>query len=431
MRPQVQGTVVVLENKTGRILAMTGGFSYPLSQLNRATQAVRQPGSAIKPLAYLAALGKGLQPNTLVTDEAITLPPIGGGRSRADYWTPQNYDGSVGRHADLAQRAGEFAQSCYRPSARRRHREEAGSQSRSALRVSRSRRRSIANACDIIRSCSAPSRCGRSILPPSMRRSPTRACARHLMWWNRSSAMAKPSIVMNRRRRSRSIPSTVPPSINSRPCCRGCWRAAPRDRSRGLHPYVAGKTGTSDEENDAWFVGFTNDVTVAVWVGYDNADRQAPYSRRRVDRRQHCGSDLRAGDAGSVGQCRAQDRTCAAVTGGRAAAHLQIDRLRRSRNCGQRRQGDDRVLPGRRQRQGRQHPISAGVAREVHMQARSAPRRRAEPRRAARTARSDESNTAPVARSLARRLGMGRLGMAIPARADPGHFWGGQRTWYG
>src|SRR5262249_25755102 len=62
VRPVVQGTVVVLENKTGRILAMTGGFSYPLSQLNRTTQAVRQPGSAIKPLSYLAALGKGLQP---------------------------------------------------------------------------------------------------------------------------------------------------------------------------------------------------------------------------------------------------------------------------------------------------------------------------------------------------------------------------------
>jgi membrane carboxypeptidase/penicillin-binding protein len=66
----VQGTVVVLENKTGRVLAMTGGFSYPQSQLNRATQAVRQPGSAIKPLSYLAALGKGLQPNTLISISA-------------------------------------------------------------------------------------------------------------------------------------------------------------------------------------------------------------------------------------------------------------------------------------------------------------------------------------------------------------------------
>jgi membrane carboxypeptidase/penicillin-binding protein len=79
VRPKVQGTVVVLENKTGRILAMAGGFSYPLSQLNRATQSVRQPGSAIKPLSYLAALGHGLQPNTLISDSAITLPPINAG----------------------------------------------------------------------------------------------------------------------------------------------------------------------------------------------------------------------------------------------------------------------------------------------------------------------------------------------------------------
>src|SRR5262244_2944284 len=91
VRPLVQGTVVALENRTGRILAMTGGFSYPLSQLNRATQAVRQPGSAIKPLSYLAALGKGLQPNTLISDNPITLPPIAGAR---DYWTPKNYDRS-------------------------------------------------------------------------------------------------------------------------------------------------------------------------------------------------------------------------------------------------------------------------------------------------------------------------------------------------
>src|SRR6202011_621864 len=96
VRPTVQGTVVVLENKTGRVLAMAGGFSYPLSQLNRATQSVRQPGSAIKPLSYLAALGAGLQPNTLVEDEEITLPPIGGGKREQDYWSPKNYDGSSG-----------------------------------------------------------------------------------------------------------------------------------------------------------------------------------------------------------------------------------------------------------------------------------------------------------------------------------------------
>ena len=91
VRPEVQGTAVVLDNKTGRILAMAGGFSYPLSQLNRATQAQRQPGSAIKPLSYLAGLENGLQPNTLIRDEPITFPPIGGGRGEG--WSPKNYEG--------------------------------------------------------------------------------------------------------------------------------------------------------------------------------------------------------------------------------------------------------------------------------------------------------------------------------------------------
>ena len=78
MRPTVQGVAVVLENRTGRVLAMAGGFSYPLSQLNRVTQARRQPGSSFKPMTYLAALNSGLQPNTLVDDAPITYPPIGG-----------------------------------------------------------------------------------------------------------------------------------------------------------------------------------------------------------------------------------------------------------------------------------------------------------------------------------------------------------------
>ena len=99
-RPQVQGTAIVLENKTGRILAMAGGFSYPLSQLNRATQAQRQPGSAIKPLSYLAALENGLQPNTLIQDEPITFPPIGG---RGDSWSPKNYEGGASGIVTLRQ----------------------------------------------------------------------------------------------------------------------------------------------------------------------------------------------------------------------------------------------------------------------------------------------------------------------------------------
>ena len=130
-----RAAVVVLENKTGRVLAMSGGFSYPLSQLNRATQAMRQPGSAIKPLSYLAALGKGLQPNTLVlrrTDHAAAdrRRP----RPRAGLLDAEELRRRLRRHVDLAPRAGEFAQSRDRASPRRRHRKQAGSQPQPPVR---------------------------------------------------------------------------------------------------------------------------------------------------------------------------------------------------------------------------------------------------------------------------------------------------------
>src|ERR1700761_2140448 len=104
VRPTVQGAALVLQNKTGRILAMTGSFSYPLSQLNRTWQTERQPGSAIKPVTYLTALQKGLQPNTLIPNDPITLPPIGenpgivayGGDREEDYWSPRNAGYSSG-----------------------------------------------------------------------------------------------------------------------------------------------------------------------------------------------------------------------------------------------------------------------------------------------------------------------------------------------
>src|SRR5205814_1834837 len=97
IRPTVQGAALVLGNETGRILAMAGGFSYPASQLNRVVQSLRQPGSTLKPLTYLAALRKGLQPNTLVMDEPITLAPIGatGSARQRGFWSPRNYDGGA------------------------------------------------------------------------------------------------------------------------------------------------------------------------------------------------------------------------------------------------------------------------------------------------------------------------------------------------
>ena len=170
---------------TGRVLAMAGGFSYPLSQLNRVTQSRRQPGSSFKPMTYLAALNSGLQPNTLVDDAPITYPPIGGANAihapDTDYWSPHNYDGGYSGTMTMRRALEHIEEPGDGAPARRRHRQRAEPEPRRDLQARRSRRMSIRNASGTIRSCSAPSRCGRSTSPASMPRSPTRANARRRM----------------------------------------------------------------------------------------------------------------------------------------------------------------------------------------------------------------------------------------------------------
>jgi len=87
--PEVSGAIVAMDPHTGRVFAMTGGWSYKQSEFNRATQAMRQPGSSFKPIVYLAALDSGYTPSTVVLDAPVIvdqgpgLPP----------WSPKNYGG--------------------------------------------------------------------------------------------------------------------------------------------------------------------------------------------------------------------------------------------------------------------------------------------------------------------------------------------------
>jgi penicillin-binding protein 1A len=87
--PNVNGGVVVMDPQTGRVLAMSGGWSYGMSQFNRAVQAQRQPGSSFKPFVYLAAMDGGFTPSTIVEDAPFEYNP-GGGQPP---WRPQNYGG--------------------------------------------------------------------------------------------------------------------------------------------------------------------------------------------------------------------------------------------------------------------------------------------------------------------------------------------------
>ena len=88
--PALQGALVALDARTGAVRALVGGYNFHSKNFNRATQAMRQPGSSFKPFVYSAGLSKGMTAATLINDDPISIPGAGrGGRP----WTPKNSDG--------------------------------------------------------------------------------------------------------------------------------------------------------------------------------------------------------------------------------------------------------------------------------------------------------------------------------------------------
>jgi penicillin-binding protein 1A len=269
VRPVVQGAALVLENQTGRILAMTGGFSYPLSQLNRATQAVRQPGSAIKPLTYLAALGKGLRPSSSVQDAPITLPPVN--RRSGDYWTPQNYGGGAWGTLTL-QQALENSRNLATVRLL-----DGGIENKPEASLDRIR--ALAVEAQIYRECER-------FYPFVLGAQPVRPVDLAAFYATIANEGARPSphVIDAIEHHGRTVYRHDPASsvtvgsvdrasfAQLKTMLQGVLARGTARSIGHLSPYVGGKTGTTNDETDVWFVGFTNDVTVAVWIGYDNAD---------------------------------------------------------------------------------------------------------------------------------------------------------------
>jgi penicillin-binding protein 1A len=85
--PEIEGAITAMDPRTGRVLAMVGGFSFDASEFNRATQAMRQPGSAIKPIVYSAALDNGYTPASVVLDAPVEIVNADGST-----WAPENYE---------------------------------------------------------------------------------------------------------------------------------------------------------------------------------------------------------------------------------------------------------------------------------------------------------------------------------------------------
>jgi penicillin-binding protein 1A len=274
VRPVVQGAALVLDNKTGNILAMAGGFSHSLSQFNRTTQAKRQPGSTLKPITYFAALKAGLQPNTLVLDEPITFAPIGtsGPKQEKDYWTPRN-DGNSTSGAITLRRALENSRNLATA-----HLLDGG--------IAKAPEDSLDGVCAVAMKARLYAQCAH-YYPFVLGAQPVRmidlaafysAIANEGM---RPSPHTIESIEQNGEVIYRSAASPVEIGVGDaanfyqlKTMLQGVVARGTARSIAHLAPYVAGKTGTTDDANDGWFVGFTNDVTVVVWVGYDNADGQ-------------------------------------------------------------------------------------------------------------------------------------------------------------
>jgi membrane carboxypeptidase/penicillin-binding protein len=282
IRPEVQGAIVVLDNATGAILAVAGGFSYPLSQLNRATQSVRQPGSTFKPFTYLAALRKGLQPNTMVRDQEITLPPINGSvlntpniiadpfLQNKDYWTPKNYGGGSSGVITL-RRALENSKNLVTANLL-----EGG--------IELSAPDSLQRVCDLALEAQLYKEC-MPYYPFVLGAQPARLVDLAAFYAAIANEGARPSphVIESVEQGGRTVyrhngATTWLGSADRvafyqlKSILQGVVARGTANGIKQLAPYVAGKTGTSDDENDALFVGFSNEVTVAVWVGYDNAD---------------------------------------------------------------------------------------------------------------------------------------------------------------
>ncbi len=266
IRPQVQGAVVVMEAKTGRVLAMAGGFSYGLSQLNRVTRSARQPGSTLKPFVYLSALAlkQGFQPNTLIPDEPIRLPPIERG---GHWWSPKNYAGDA-RGVVTIRRA--IEKSLNLPTVRLMA--GIGSTPAEGLDYIRGITQEIGIYANPLR-----------MYPFVLGAQPARLLDMATAYATIANIGLKPTphfidsieqngkLIYERPRfQLEPLPSVDRVAFYQiRHILEGTLERGTATAMKDLAGYVAGKTGTSNDENDAWFIGFTNDLVVGTWVGYD------------------------------------------------------------------------------------------------------------------------------------------------------------------
>ncbi len=276
--PEIGGGLVAMDPHTGRVLAVAGGFSFAMSQFDRAIQAKRQPGSSFKPIVYTAAIDNGYKPTSIILDAPIEIEQGPG----QDIWKPQNYDKEkafgpttlrVGIEKSRNQMTVRLAQDMGMPIITEYAKRfgvyddllpvlamSLGAGETTLLRMTTAYCM-LANGGKQVRATlidRIQDRWGRSIWRHDARDCPECKADK----WD---GQQEPDIPDDRKQIVDPHSAYQMTSI-----LEGVVQRGTASSLKSLGMPVAGKTGTTNEEKDAWFIGYTPDLVVGVFLGYDN-----------------------------------------------------------------------------------------------------------------------------------------------------------------
>jgi penicillin-binding protein 1A len=253
--PEVEGALVALEPDTGFIRAILGGYDFVKSDFNRAIYAKRQPGSAFKPIIYAAALNHGFTPASTIVDEPVTYP--GGPKGE---WSPENYDHKF-----------------YGPTRLR----EALTYSRNVVTVKLVEALGVNNVIDFARTIGIQGDMpgDLTLALGSLSISPLDLALCYNVFASNGMKVKPIAIKYITDSKGRVLESNEPEAEEViSPQIAFLITSMMEDvvnngtgwRAKALGRPVAGKTGTTNEYKDAWFVGYTPDLVSVVWVGFDD-----------------------------------------------------------------------------------------------------------------------------------------------------------------
>jgi len=275
--PNVNGAIIVIDPFSGDVLAMSGGFSFQLSQFNRSIQAKRQPGSAFKPFVYISALNKGYTPSTLILDAPYVIDQ-GPGLPK---WKPANYSDEFyglttmrtgiekSRNLMTIRLANKIGINTILSTARdfkiAKYLDKNMSMSLGSGLVTLI---DLANAYGIIANG------GREIKPNIIKSIYSREGIKILDNSNKFCNNCKLEMINNNSKLpeiNNTAKEVLDPKIAYQitSMMEGVIQRGTARSLRDLKIPLAGKTGTTNDNKDAWFIGYTPDLVVGVFVGHD------------------------------------------------------------------------------------------------------------------------------------------------------------------